>query len=138
MRIHLNPASKIPIYEQLVDRVKTLIATGELKPGDQLPTIRQLAVDLEIDPNTVARAYATLSQDGVISTQQGRGTFVMARPTDEHLAEHRARKLMALARALVLDARSLGYTLPEVRAAFTHALSEWQSESQKTEKKKER
>jgi len=87
MEIRLDMESPEPIYLQIMDSIKHLVATGELKPGEQLPTVRQLATDLRINPNTVARAYLELDREGVISTQQGRGTFVSERPDQNHLAQ---------------------------------------------------
>ena len=80
MKIDVDPTSNVPIYLQIVEAVQRLVATGALEPGDQLPTVRQLAVDLRVNPNTVARAYLELDRSGVISSQQGRGTYVSERP----------------------------------------------------------
>src|SRR4030066_1184133 len=77
MRILVDLRSKIPAYIQIVEQVRGLVASGALKPGDQLPTVRQSAADLRINFNTVARAYRMLDEAGVISTQQGRGTYVL-------------------------------------------------------------
>src|SRR5690348_3439959 len=73
----IEPNSPMPIYAQLVEEVRRSVAAGHLRPDDQLPTVRQLAVDLQINPNTVARAYADLERAGVIATRQGKGTFVL-------------------------------------------------------------
>src|ERR1700710_1425995 len=72
----LDLASGVPVYRQIIDQVTGGMATGSLKPGDQLPTVRQLAVDLAINPNTVVRAYRELEIRGVLETQQGTGTFI--------------------------------------------------------------
>ena len=77
MEIEINFTSHIPIYVQLIDQIKNKIASGDLKPGDQLPTVRQLAADLRVNFNTIARAYRLLDEEGVISTQHGRGTFIL-------------------------------------------------------------
>ena len=76
MQIKLDFRSGIPIYVQIIDQIKHLVATGVLRPDDQLPTVRQLASDLRVNFNTIARAYRMLDEDGVISTQQGRGTYI--------------------------------------------------------------
>src|SRR3970282_1936658 len=77
MVIELDFRSHVPIYSQIVDQVKQLVARGALQPGEQLPTVRQLAADLRVNFNTVARAYRMLDEAGVISTQQGRGPYVL-------------------------------------------------------------
>ena len=77
LAIDVDLRSHVPIYIQIVERVGHLVATGVLRPGDQLPTVRQLATDLRVNFNTVARAYRLLDEAGVISTQQGRGTYVL-------------------------------------------------------------
>jgi GntR family transcriptional regulator len=76
MNLELDFRSGIPIYLQVVDRIKEMIANGRLKPGDQLPTVRALALELRVNFNTVARAYRILDENGIISTQQGRGTYI--------------------------------------------------------------
>src|SRR6202789_3573262 len=72
----LDPHSGVPVYRQLIDQVQAAIATGTLRPGDQLPTVRRVAVDLAINPNTVSRAYREMELRGILDTQQGTGTFV--------------------------------------------------------------
>src|SRR2546425_6542917 len=74
--MRLNPDSRVPIYRQIEDQVRYAIASGHLKSGEQLPTVRQLAVDLSVNPNTVIKAYTELERDGVVTTEQGTGTFV--------------------------------------------------------------
>ena len=95
MFVELDFRSHVPIYVQIVERIKHLVATEALKPGDQLPTVRQLAADLRVNFNTIARAYRILDEAGVISTQQGRGTYVL-----EPLPPERATRL----RRAALDA----------------------------------
>src|ERR1700689_229933 len=85
----------VPLYRQLIDQVQAAIATGSLVPGDQLPTVRQVAVDLEINPNTVMRAYREMEIGGILDTQQGTGTFV-AQQRIERDAVERARGLEQL------------------------------------------
>ncbi len=84
----LDFRSHVPIYTQLVERIKHMIASGALEPGDQLPTVRQMAAELRVNFNTIARAYRILDEEGVISTQQGRGTYVL-----EPLPPERASRL---------------------------------------------
>jgi GntR family transcriptional regulator len=125
MDLHVDPTSDVPIYLQIVERIKYLIATGDLKPGEQLPTVRQVAVELSVNPNTVARAYTELDREGIISTQQGRGTYVRQRPDAEHLARARREKLHSLLNHLLVQAFSLGYRPDEVRTAFEEELRSW-------------
>lgn len=126
MNIRINAESGVPIYMQIVDRIRHLVATGALHPGQQLPTIRQLAVDLRVDPNTVARAYAILDSQGVISTQQGRGTYIAEHPDEARLAAFRAEQLRQMMSHAIVDALSLGYQPAEVRDAFLGELSRWE------------
>lgn len=118
MRLQIDPESPIPIYVQIEDRMRALIAAGQLRPGDQLPTIRQLAVDLGVNYNTVARAYLELERAGVITTQRGRGTFVAGVPDEAQQAQRRAEKLRAILRTAIGEALRLGYRRDEITAAF--------------------
>src|SRR5579863_835714 len=77
-RIHLDLHSGVPVYRQVIDQVRGGLASGALVAGDQLPTVRQLAVDLAINPNTVVRAYKELELGGLLDSQQGMGTFISA------------------------------------------------------------
>ena len=96
MRLKLDPHSRTPIYAQLVQYIKHQVATGQLKPGDRLPTVRALAAELHVHTNTVARAYDLLDQAGVISAQQGRGTFIARPASHPHVRQHRRNALQAL------------------------------------------
>src|SRR5215472_15034984 len=88
----LHPESGVPVYRQIIDQVQAGIAAGSLRPGHQLPTVRQVAVDLAINPNTVLRAYRELEIRGVLETQQGTGTFVSQRKVERDEVE-RERQL---------------------------------------------
>jgi GntR family transcriptional regulator len=123
--IRLEPGSPVPIYLQIVQGIKHQVATGALKPGEQLPTVRELAATLRINPNTVARAYDQLDTDQVITTQQGRGTYVREHPDHAHLSYVRQEQLRTLAESTVGQALSLGYTKEEVHAALDAALAHW-------------
>jgi GntR family transcriptional regulator len=125
MDIWVDHESGMPIYAQIMEQIKHLVATGRLKPGDQLPTIRQLAVDLRVNPNTVVHAYHELDSQGVISTQQGRGTFIAARPDEGRLAEMRRDRLRAILRGALLQVLSLGYKEEEIKSTFETQLEEW-------------
>jgi GntR family transcriptional regulator len=120
LRLDLDPDSPLPLYAQVIAQIRRALATGALKPGAQLPTVRQLAVNLRINPNTVARAYAELERAGLIATRQGRGTFVNERPPPSVPEEERAARLAALLHDAIGEAAALGYRpeefLEEVRA----------------------
>jgi GntR family transcriptional regulator len=127
MPIRIDPDSGVPIYLQIMDRIKHLVATGTLKPGDQLPTIRQLSVDLRVDPNTIVHAYRELDREGIISTQQGRGTFISEHPDGEQLSQLRRERLNVIVGDALLEALSLGYPEDEIRSTFEARLAEWLS-----------
>jgi GntR family transcriptional regulator len=109
----IDTKSGVPFYRQIVEQVKFGIARGSLQPGDQLPTVRQLAVDLSINPNTVIRAYRELEIEGAIDTHQGSGTFVGTRkPRIDEL--ERQRMLDQILTELLARASGYGFTLNEV------------------------
>ena len=128
MLIDLDFRSHVPIYVQIVDRIKHLIATEVLKPGDQLPTVRQLAADLRVNFNTIARAYRMLDESGVISTQQGRGTYVLEPLPPERAQRLRAAALEELARSLVREAERMGFEPDEVTEAYQSMINQWREE----------
>src|SRR3954470_15500074 len=109
----LDLHSGVPVYRQIIDQVLGGMAAGTLAGGDQLPTVRQVAVDLEINPNTVARAYRELEIRGVLDTQQGTGTFIAERVEARDDLEH-ARKLDQLVTDLVTRVGAAGFGLREV------------------------
>src|ERR1700682_5802866 len=110
----VDSTSPTPIYAQLDRSIRAAIATGQLEPGAQLPTVRQLAVDLAVNANTVARVYAQLERDGVLETRRGVGTFVLESPSPRAARAHRERELRELIRRFVGDAALLGFTLAEL------------------------
>ena len=120
--------SHVPIYVQIVERVKHLVATETLKPGDQLPTVRQLAADLRINFNTVARAYRILDEAGVISTQQGRGTYVLEAPPPEQAKFLRQAALTALIQSFLAEAVRLGFEVDEVAQEVDELITRWHEE----------
>src|SRR6476659_9403629 len=103
-----------PIYAQLDRAIRTAIATGKLGIGTRLPTVRQMAVDLAVNANTVAKVYAQLERDGVLETQRGVGTFVRERPSPEASKAHRERELRQLSRRFINDGAALGFTVNEL------------------------
>ena len=110
----VDSTSPTPIYAQLDRYIRAAIATGELLAGTQLPTVRQLAVDLAVNANTVARVYAQLERDGILETRRGVGTFVRESPSPQTTRAHRERELRDLIRRFIGDAALLGFTLPEL------------------------
>ena len=119
----LDPHSGVPVYRQITDQVQRGVATGVLSSGDQLPTVRQVAVDLTINPNTVLRAYRELEIRGVLATQQGTGTFISSRKV-KHDAAERERSLDQLAGECVARAGVAGFTLEELVEALRERLPE--------------
>ena len=116
----VDSTSPTPIYAQLDRSIRAAIATGELEPGAQLPTVRQLAVDLAVNANTVARVYAQLERDGILETRRGVGTFVRESPSPQAARAHRERELRELIRRFVGDAALLGFTLSELISQLRH------------------
>ena len=113
MKFGIDLKSGVPLYRQIIEQVKFAVARGDLAPGEQLPTVRQLAVDLSINPNTVIRAYRELEIEGVIDTHQGSGTFVGTRkPRVDDL--ERQRMLDQILTELLARASGYGFTLNEV------------------------
>ncbi|HJX00095.1 MAG TPA: GntR family transcriptional regulator [Terriglobales bacterium] len=112
-QFRLDLHSGVPVYRQIIDQVMGGIATGALTAGDQLPTVRQLAVDLSINPNTVIRAYRELEIRGVLETQQGTGTFISHKKPPRDDAE-RHRRLDQLVGEFVARAGSAGFTVEEL------------------------
>jgi GntR family transcriptional regulator len=125
VQLNLDFRSKIPIYIQIVEQVKQQIAAGGLPPGVQLPTVRQLAADLRVNFNTVARAYRLLDEAGLISTQQGRGTYVVGTPPEAISGALRSDTLHNLTRLYLTDAARLGLTPDEVSAAAQELIGRW-------------
>jgi GntR family transcriptional regulator len=116
-RFRLDNSSGVPVYRQLIDQVQAGIATGSLSVGHQIPTVRQVAVDLAINPNTVMRAYRELEIRGVLDTQQGTGTFIATqRPQIDD--DDRARRLDQLIDEFVARAGAGGFTLAEILDAL--------------------
>ncbi len=126
MIVRLDLRSGEPIYLQITSQIKHLVAAGKLKREEQLPTVRELAVQLQVDPNTVGRAYKQLADEGVISTQQGRGTYVLeqAPPLDQR--KLRREKLVALVDGLLSELERLGYTPDELEKVWGDRLGRWQ------------
>jgi GntR family transcriptional regulator len=112
-RFRLDLHSGVPVYRQVIDQVRGGIASGALAAGDQLPTVRQMAVDLEINPNTVVRAYRELELGGLLETHQGTGTFISAQKMKRSDAE-RERQLAQIVSDAVSRAGAAGFTVEEL------------------------
>jgi GntR family transcriptional regulator len=121
---NVDPRSGVPIYQQVIEQVKRSVAVGALEPGERLPTVKQLAVDLTVNANTVARAYRDLERDGVIATSPGRGSFVAegdARSTRRTLIDVSAATLESAIR----DARSIGVERREIESLIATLIERW-------------
>jgi GntR family transcriptional regulator len=119
--VELDPKDRTPIYAQLERLLRAAIATGRLRPGDQLPTVRQLAVDLSINANTVARVYLDLERQGVIETRRGVGSFVTATPDEAHPPHEHERRVRVFVTRMLADADRAGLTASDlVRALQAH------------------
>ena len=113
MAIRIDTKSGVPFYRQIIEQIKFSIARGALNPGDQLPTVRQLAVDLSLNPNTVIRAYRELEIQNILDSQQGSGTFVgRKRPEIDRI--ERQRMLDQVLTELLARAASYGFTVQDV------------------------
>jgi GntR family transcriptional regulator len=130
VKFRLDPASGVPVYRQIIDQVMGGLASGAHAGGDQLPTVRQLAVDLAVNPNTVIRAYRELEILGVLETQQGTGTFISHRKVKRHDAE-RQRQLAQLAADFVARAGHAGFTVQELLEQLAEHHIEHHSDSKK-------
>ena len=115
MRIQVDKTSGVPIHDQIKEQITGLIHAGRLNAGDQLPTIRALAIELAVNVNTVALAYRELDSAGVIATRRGEGTFVANTPGAAEMRRLRQRKLHDLAQTFVAETRRLGYAWEEVQ-----------------------
>ncbi len=112
-RFRLDEHSGVPVYRQIIDQVRGGIASGALAAGDQLPTVRQLAVDLSINPNTVVRAYRELELGGLLESNQGSGTFIRTAEVQSSKQE-RARQLSQIVSDCVARAGAAGFTVQDL------------------------
>ncbi len=126
----IDQKSGIPIYIQIMDQIKHLIASGVLQPGQQLPTIRELAVNLTINLHTVAHAYAELEREGFLTIQRGRGTFITDGHSDQVLEDLREQKLQTLVESLFAEVLHLGYEPDEVEQALVAQIEQWRRTTQ--------
>lgn len=133
MNLALDFRSGLPIYLQVVERIKERIAGGQLRPGDQLPTVRALALELRVNFNTIARSYRILDEMGIISTQQGRGTYILNVPAPEVSEEIRLQALQALTRRYLTDAERLGASPQELDRILKDQMAEWRQTSRRSD-----
>ena len=121
----VDPRSGVPIYLQIIEQIKRSVALGLLAPGEQLPTVKQLALDLTVNPNTVARAYRELERDEVIETAVGRGSFVRSNGAAESVRGAASDITAEALTQAVREAKSIGLSSSQVRVLFQTALTRW-------------
>ncbi len=123
MPIQIDKTSRVPLHDQIKEQIKGLIHAGQLKTGDQLPTMRELSIELAVNFNTVAHAYRELDGEGVITTRRGEGTFVASTPGAAEMRRIRQKKLRELINALFNETDRLGYTVEEVKQAIDEQIN---------------
>jgi GntR family transcriptional regulator len=116
--VSIDPRDRTPIYAQLDRALRAAIVTGRLRPGEQLPTVRQLAVDLQVNANTVARVYAELEREGVLETRRGVGSFISATPAQAHPPREHERRLRTFVTRMLAEADALGLTVDDLVEAL--------------------
>ena len=124
MWYHVDPLSGVPIYMQILNQVKRATATGMLKAGDQMPSVRELALELTVNPNTIAKAYQELERDGVIKSVRGIGTFI-AETEVKIVHEERVKVLLGAIDKVLVEAHHLGFSDVEVRELLEERIKEW-------------
>ena len=127
LALHLDFRSGLPIYIQIMNQIESQVLGGILKPGDQLPTVRAMASELRVNFNTVARAYRMLDEARIISTQQGRGTYITEIPPPEVTERLRYETLEALARKYISEALRLEFSKKEISQIVRDQLKSWQA-----------
>ena len=128
--LQLDFRSGLPIYIQIMNQIEQRVISGSLKPGDQLPTVRALALNLRVNFNTVARAYRLLDEARIISTQQGRGTYITEVPPAEVTERLRRESLQALAQRYISEARRLNFSQREISQMVKDQLQVWKETQQ--------
>jgi GntR family transcriptional regulator len=126
MQIDLDFRSKKPIFQQITEQIRRSITNGEIQPGEKLPTVRELGRELQVNFNTVARAYRLLDESGLISTQRGRGTYFLSGLPAEVLHNLRGKDLEELTQGYLADAARLSYTADEIAEVMVRFLRAWQ------------
>jgi GntR family transcriptional regulator len=128
VELKIDTGNGVPIYLQIVEQIKRSVAMGRLKPEEGLPSVRQLAVDLTINPNTVARAYLELEHEGVIYKRQGQGTFVSAQGVDASRRE-RQKAVAALLDRAIVEAVESGMTPQEIEGLYRESMERCRKET---------
>lgn len=124
MWLNINPRLSTPIYQQVVDRIKEMVARGILTPGERIPTVREMATELSLNPNTIAKAYQRLEQEGIIETMRSRGTFVADRTSVADLKVAR-EQLTGLVEKVLIEAYHLGLEREVIEELFAESLDKW-------------
>jgi GntR family transcriptional regulator len=130
LMLHIDFRSGLPIYTQIVNQVQAQVAGGALQPGDQLPTVRALAEELRVNFNTVARAYRILDEARIISTQQGRGTYITEVPPPKVTERLRKEALQELTQRYISEAMRLELSKDEVSEVVTDQLRAWKADTE--------
>jgi len=130
LTLQIDFRSGLPIYTQIVNQVQAQVASGILQPGDQLPTVRALAENLRVNFNTVARAYRILDEERIISTQQGRGTYITEIPPPKVSERLRRESLEALTQRFISEAMRLEFSKTEIRQMVNEQLKAWNNEQE--------
>jgi GntR family transcriptional regulator len=133
LTLQIDFRSGLPIYTQIVNQVQAQVASAILKPGDQLPTVRALAEELRVNFNTVARAYRILDEARIISTQQGRGTFITEIPPPKVTQKLRQETLEVLTQRYISEAMRLGFSKGETRQMVIDQLKGWNASSERVQ-----
>ena len=132
LKLQIDFRSGLPIYTQIVNQIQAQVVGGVLEPGDQLPTVRALAEELRVNFNTVARAYRLLDEERIISTQQGRGTYITEIPPPKVSERLRKEMLEALAERYISEAMRLEFSKSEIKQIVSDQLKVWE-EAKKSE-----
>jgi GntR family transcriptional regulator len=127
LNIVISTGSSAPIYKQITDQIRSAVATGRLGVGDQLPSVRALAEEIVVNPNTVARAYTDLARDGLIESRAGRGVYV-TRKRKVFTREEGWRRLEPLIDGLIGEAMAMDFTREELEGVLQKKLGRWKSE----------
>jgi GntR family transcriptional regulator len=130
LMLQIDFRSGLPIYTQIVNQVQTQVAGGLLEPGDQLPTVRALAEELRVNFNTVARAYRILDEARIISTQQGRGTYITEIPPPKVTERLRRESLEALTQRYIGEAMRLGFSKDEINETIKNQIKAWKASAE--------
>jgi len=133
LTLQLDFRSGLPIYIQITNQIENQVVGGKLQPGDQLPTVRALASDLRVNFNTVARAYRMLDEARIISTQQGRGTYITEIPPPEVKEKLRNETLEALARKYIGEALRMEFSKSEIKQMISDQLKVWKESKESEE-----